>query len=166
MNFRSEQDEDRAAIRAVHVASFPTEDEADLVDELREAGRLLVSLVAQGEGQVLGHVAFSPVTLPGSGNGVGLGPVAVLPEYRWRGIGAGLIRRGLELCAQMGIGFAVVLGDPQYYQRFGFRPASQYGLEDEFGGGDAFQALELRPGGIPRGGGLVRYAPEFQQLED
>ena len=60
----------------------------------------------------------------------------------------------------------VVLGDPAYYRRFGFLPASRWGLRDEYGGKDAFQALELRPGAIPPGGGVVRYAPEFNALGD
>lgn len=165
MNVRSELPSDRVDIHALHVASFPTEAEAVLVDRLRASGSLVVSLVAVGEKQILGHAAFSPVRTESTADGVGLGPVAVLPEYRWRGIGAVLIRRGLEHCEQRGLGFVVVLGDPQYYQRFGFQPASRFGLRDEFGGGDAFQVLELRPGGLPPEGGLVRYAPEFAGVE-
>jgi putative acetyltransferase len=156
---RAERAGDAAAIHAVHAASFPTDGEARLVDALRAAGRLVVSRVAVIDGAVVGHVAFSPVSLP---TGVGLGPVAVLPAHRRRGLAAALIRDGLAACAADGFGVVVVLGDPLYYGRFGFAPASRWGLVDEYGGGDAFQALELSPGAIAAGGrGLVRYAPEF-----
>ena len=93
--------------------------------------------------------------------GLGLAPVAVLPEYRRQGIAANLIRVGLEQCKERGVGLVIVLGDPAYYGRFGFKPASTWGLENEYGGGDAFQAMELRAGAIPRDGGLVRYGPQF-----
>jgi putative acetyltransferase len=68
---------------------------------------------------------------------------------------------GLAKCRRLGVGFVVVLGDPAYYSRFGFQPAARWNLSDEFEGGDAFQAIELMPGAIPIGGGLVKYAPEF-----
>lgn len=161
MILRAETPGDEAGIRAVHRLSFSTPAEADLVDALRAAGRLTFSLVALAGPEVVGHVAFSPVRLTGSDAGVGLAPVAVLPAFRRRGVAAGLIREGLARCAASGSGFAVVLGEPAYYGRFGFRPACRWGLRDEYGGGDAFQALELRPGSIPAAGGLVRYAPEF-----
>ena len=133
------------------------------MDVLRDAGRLSVSLVAEVDGVVVGHVAFSPVSA-GAAIGSGLAPVAVLPGSRRRGIAAQLIREGLAACERAGSGFAVVLGEPGYYARFGFRPASGWGLSDEYGGGAAFQAIELRAGAVPVGAGLVRYAPEFASL--
>jgi putative acetyltransferase len=87
-----------------------------------------------------------------------------VPEYRRRGIAADLVRTGLARCRQANRGFVVVLGEPEYYSRFGFTAASGWGLHDEFGGAHAFQALELRSGSIPTGGGLVRYAPEFNEV--
>jgi putative acetyltransferase len=161
---RPERIGDQDAIRVVHTASFPTAAEARLVDALRTAGRLDISLVAETAGEVVGHVAFSPVTLPGTVGGGGLAPVAVLPAFRRRGIAAALVREGLAACASR-YAFVVVLGDPRYYGRFGFLPASRWRLRDEYGGGDAFQALELRPGAIPAGGGVVRYCPEFALVE-
>jgi putative acetyltransferase len=163
---RPETPADRAAIRAVHRTSFPTGAEARLVDALRESGRLRLSLVAVDQDRVVGHVAFSPVTLAGAGDGAGLAPVAVLPEHRRRGIADQLIREGLDELGLAGCGFVVVLGDPGYYRRFGFEPAARWGLCDEYGAGDAFQTIELRPHAIPNGGGLVQYAPEFSALVD
>jgi putative acetyltransferase len=164
MNIRPERSRDRGAIHAVHVASFPTAGEADLVDALRAAGRLSVSVVAVESEQVIGHVGFSPVTLDGAPIGLGLAPLAVLPEHRRRGVAERLVRDGLELCRQAGCGLVVLVGEPEYYARFGFRPARGWALRDEYGAGDAFQALELVGGSAPAGGGLVRYAAEFAAL--
>ena len=147
------------------MAAFPGIGEARLVKLLRAAGRLTVSVVAEAESRVVGHVAFSPVTVASGAIGVGLGPVGVLPTQQRLGIGGRMIEAGLERCREAGFTWAVVLGDPAYYGRFGFRPASAFGLDDEYGGGPAFQALELVPDGAPRGAGLVRYAPEFGSLE-
>lgn len=165
MNVRPEAPADHGKIRAVHTASFPTVAEACLVDDLRAAGRLRVSLVAEDQGDIVGHVAFSPVSVIGATDGVGLGPVSVLPAFRRRGIAHQLIREGLAVCEGLKHGFVVVLGDPRYYGRFRFTPASDRGLRDEYGGGDAFQVLELLPGAIPAGGGVVRYSPEFAVVD-
>ena len=158
---RLEQPGDVSAIHAVHVASFPTDAEARLVGALRASERLFLSFVAAVDDEVVGHAGFSPVSLAGATDGIGLGPVAVLPDYRRRGIAEQIVREGLSACERSGRGFAVVLGDPDYYGRFGFEPASHFELRDEYGGGVAFQALAFRAGSIPTGGGLVRYSPEF-----
>jgi putative acetyltransferase len=181
---------DAEAVRRVVAASFPTTAEADLVDALRKSGDLRVSLVALDGDVVVGHVAFSPVsrasargidetsknsdkddidaigdrTSDGDGDGIGLAPVAVLESHRCRGIAAALIERGLEQCRELGYRFAVVLGEPTYYRRFGFEPAYPHGLTDEYGGGDAFQVLEFVPAGIGKDPGLIRYAPAFASL--
>ena len=161
---RAEGADDMAGIHAVHAASFPTEAEALLVRRLRNAGRLSVSLVAESELVVVGHVAFSPVTVASGTVGAGLAPVAVAASHRSQGIAAKLVRTGLEACHAAGFGWVVVLGAPTYYSRFGFRPAAGFGLSDEYDGGEAFQAIELIPGALPAGAGLVRYAPEFAAL--
>ena len=165
MIVRSEQLSDLEPIHAVYAASFPTAEEARLVDALRDAQHLCISLVAVEQGEVVGHVAFSPVKVPGATNGLGLAPVAVLPAHRQRGFADRLIREGLELSERSGYGFVVVLGNPSYYGRFGFMPAASWRLHDEYGGGKAFQALELQPESIPTEGGLVRYAPAFADLK-
>jgi len=163
---RPERPGDEPAIRAVHVASFPTEAEARLVDLLRSAGRLSLSLVAEVDGAIVGHVAFSPVTTTSGATGAGLAPLAVSPSHQRRGVGGMLIEEGLAACRTAGFGWAVVLGEPHYYGRFGFHPAPGVGLADEYGGGDAFQVVELVPGALPVGAGLVRYAAEFASLDE
>ena len=158
---RPERPEDIGSIQTLIAGAFPTDAEARLVASLRAAGRLTVSLVAEVEGKIVGHVAFSPVDVPASRAGEGLAPLAVAEAFRRQGIGAALVAAGLDACRAAGTGFVVVLGDPRYYGRFGFGPARTVGLADEYDGGDAFQVLELRPGSVPPAGGTVRYAPEF-----
>jgi len=161
---RPERAADVAAVRGIHRAAFPTDAEARLVDALREAGQALVSLVAERHGEVLGHVLFSPVTLDPPGPvGAGLAPLAVHPSRQGRGIGGMLVREGLSACAAKGIAFVVVLGDPRYYGRFGFRRASARGLSNEYGADEAFAVVELSKGALPGGPALVRYRPEFAQ---
>jgi putative acetyltransferase len=161
MLVRPERPTDAAAIHAVVAAAFPTPLEAALVDALRDAGRLTISLVAEIDGEIVGQVAFSPVTAGPAKNGVGLAPLAVHPSHQSQGVGSRLIQAGLEACRSAGCGFVVVLGDPAYYSRFGFAPAANWQLTDEYGGGSAFQAIELRDGSCSVGPQLVQYAPEF-----
>ena len=97
--------------------------------------------------------------------GLGLGPIAVLPECQRTGIGSRLMRAGLELCRQQGYDFIVLLGDPGYYSRFGFKPARGFGLSSDYGDGDEFQVLELRPGALAGTSGKVKYVPEFKELD-
>ena len=165
VHIRPEQPGDEQAIHAVNAAAFPEESEARLVDALRDAGNLTVSMVAVEDDRIVGHVAFSPVTTESGVLGMGLAPVAVLESHRRRGIAASLINAGLEACKSMDAGWMVVLGDPAYYSRFGFITASEFGLRDEYGGEDAFQAMELREGAMPRNAGLVKYAPQFSMAE-
>jgi len=163
-SIRPERPDDALAIRAIHITSFPTDVEARLVDLLREAGNLSISLVAEIHGDVIGHVAFSPVRVASGRVGAGLAPVAVLPSHRRQGVAALLVHAGLAECRSAGLRWAVVLGDPAYYSRFGFEPAPGFGLSDEYGGGTAFQVIALVAGGVPSGNGLVRYAPQFGTL--
>lgn len=116
---RLETDEDFAAVQAVYEGSFPTPAEARLVDLLRESGQLIVSMVAEVDGVVVGHVGFSPGSA-GEWIVARLAPLAVLPSVRNGGIGASLVRAGLMACRGLSFDFAVVLGEPRYYSTFGF----------------------------------------------
>jgi putative acetyltransferase len=163
---RPEQTNDAAAIRAVHCAAFATDAEARLVDRLRIGGQARLSLVAETAGGVVGHILFSPVSVVGTSAicwGLGLAPLAVLPAHQHRGVGSALTREGLAACRREGCAFVVVLGDPSYYPRFGFHRASAAGLRNEYGKDEAFMVLELQPGSLPLGGGLVKYGPEFAE---
>jgi putative acetyltransferase len=167
VTIRSETPEDIAAIHRLNVQAFDQRpNEARLVDLLRAAGKAVISLVAVSEGEVMGHVLFSPVTLdpPNAGfTGVGLGPVAVSPEFQRQGIGSRLIREGLDRCRQMGFEAVVVLGDPRYYSRFGFKRAGSFGLGNDYNADEHFMALELKEGALHNLRGVVKYAPEFDE---
>lgn len=161
----AEADADRGAIDVVHSCSFPSAAEAGLVCELRARKELATSLVADVGGAVVGHVAFSPITTADpTVQATGLGPLAVMPGSRRRGIAGELVREGLEARRAAGDALVVVLGDPSYYRRFGFVPASEHGVTSEFGGGDAFQVLELVPGAARRASGPVAYARPFSSV--
>ena len=167
ISIRPEKPSDADAVCAVLEAAFPTKTESRLVNLLREHGKAQVSLVAEVDGKVVGHILFSPVSADspaGTVWGTGLAPIAVLPSRQRQGIGKRLMEEGLAACRRAGFAFAVVLGDPEYYHRSGFERAGRYGLRNEYGVDEEFMALELRPGGLPNGGGLVKYAPEFAQL--
>ncbi len=126
MHIRPEQPADSDAIRALTTEAFATAPhssgtEAAIVDGLRAAGALTLSLVAVEDGEIVGHVAFSPVTVDGAERGwFGLGPVSVRSSRQRGGIGSGLIREGLRRLREMGADGCVLLGDPAYYGRFGF----------------------------------------------
>ncbi|WP_089177373.1 N-acetyltransferase [Bosea sp. AS-1] len=126
MPIRLEQPGDADAIRALTTEAFATAPhssgtEVAIVDGLRAAGELTLSLVAVEDGEIVGHVAFSPVTIDGAERGwFGLGPVSVRPGRQHSGIGSELIREGLRRLRENGAGGCVLLGDPAYYGRFGF----------------------------------------------
>ena len=123
--------------------------EADIVEALRSDGALTVSLVAIQDDEIIGHVAFSPVVIvAAAGDWYGLGPVSVRPDRQGRGVGQALVRAGLERLGSLGAAGCVVLGDPDYYRRFGFEsdPALYYGEAPA----SYFQRLILR-GPAPRG---------------
>ncbi|TKC87338.1 N-acetyltransferase [Trinickia terrae] len=160
---------ERAAISGVVRAAFESHPHSDqsehlLVDTLRDDGALTVSLVAELAGEIVGYIAFSPVQIGSydAGKWVGLAPVAVLPAYQGQGIGGALIAAGLAAVREQGAEGCVVLGDPAYYTRFGFRHESAIvfpGVPAEY-----FMAMSLIGGegvnaSLP--GGEARYHPAF-----
>jgi len=163
---RPVQTGDAAAVRQVHLTAFPTVAEADVVERLRGNGKAVIELVASDGDSVVGHIVFSPIALePLAGTvGLGLGPLAVMPDHEKHGVGRRLIQNGLAACRQWGAGFVVVIGDPPYYTRFGFEPAAKHDLRSEYGAGDAFMVFKLESGALPPPGTLVKYAPEFSIL--
>ncbi|MGE8687962.1 MAG: GNAT family N-acetyltransferase [Achromobacter sp.] len=130
MQILPETPRDREAIFALTQDAFKDHPhsqgtEGRIIDSLREAGALTLSLVAWEDGRMAGHIAFSPVTVSdGSSDWYGLGPVAVRPDRQGRGIGAALLREGLARLRALGAAGCVVLGDPGYYGRFGFARAA------------------------------------------
>jgi len=168
MIIRLEQPEDVPGIRIVNERAFGSSSEADIVDALRRNGKATISLVAEDEGCVVGHILFSPVTVETGERelaGLGLAPVAVLPEFQNRGVGSSLVEQGIERCREAGHSFVVVLGHPHYYPRFGFTPASRFGIKCEYDVADEnFMAMELREGALQNQAGMARYQPEFNEV--
>ena len=162
---RYEQPEDRAAIRHVHAHAFGQPQEANLVDALRQAKALLISLVAVQDGRLVGHIAFSPVTIVSETTtveAIGLGPLAVLPADQRTGIGARLVTAGLTACRETAYGIVVVLGHPDYYPRFGFTPAQPHGIVWEHEAPpETFMVHELHEGVLAHTRGVVKYRHAF-----
>ena len=167
INIRNEAAKDIEPVREILRATFPTDAESKLVDALRANGKAIIALVAVWDEQVVGHILFSPVTItpPGGASplseakGIGLAPVAVRTDVQSQGIGSQLIREGLRLCKEHGYDYCVVLGGPNYYKRFGFEKASQFGVQNEYGVDDEFMLIRFSKRGMIQG--LVKYSPEF-----
>ncbi len=163
MEIREEQARDIIAIDRVNHTAFGTRDEANLVSRLRSRSAISLSLVAEEEHEVIGHILFSPVMVGSNQHGLlGLGPMSVLPEHQHMGVGSLILKTGLERCRIMGYGAVVVLGNPGFYGKQGFTPASGFGLSCTYDAPDgAFMALELIPMVLKGCRGTVHYQPEF-----
>ena len=168
IDVRPERHEDVLGVRRVNELAFGQPAESNLVDALRAAGAMTLSLVAVRHGEVVGHVAFSPVTVAdatGSFAAIGLAPVAVLPELQGQGIGTMLVHAGLAALERAGHHVVFVLGHPAYYPRFGFVRASLHGIRWEHDArDDALIVVELAPGALAGRRGVVSYRREFANV--
>jgi putative acetyltransferase len=163
MSIRAATPRDREAIRLVEEHAFGQQAEAGLVDALINGGDAVVELVAEEDGQVVGHILFSRLFVQNGGKrfaAVALAPLAVEPSFHGTGIGGALIREGHVRLKEAGEQLAVVLGDPAYYGRFGYSHARAEKFESEYQG-EALQALAW--GDAPETGRLV-YASAFTAL--
>ena len=166
MNIRFEQPGDIEKIREVNLQAFETETEANLVEALRNADVELISLVAEENGEVIGHILFSPVIL-GDLKIMGLAPMAVLPDRQNKGVGTKLVKAGLQDCEKAGYEAVVVLGHAGYYPRFGFVPSVNFGIKSEYDvPPEVFMVKELREGALKGAAGTVKYHPAFNQVTD
>ncbi|HUG43923.1 MAG TPA: N-acetyltransferase [Acidobacteriota bacterium] len=165
---RSERPEDASQVRRVNEQAFGGTGEADLVDRLRLACADSLSLVAEDD-VVAGHILFTPVVLESARRrvvGMGLAPMAVLPDRQREGIGSQLLRRGLDMLRERGCPFVVVIGHPEYYPRFGFVPASVHGLSSQWESvpDEAFMVLVLDERVMKEASGVIIYKDEFNQV--
>lgn len=159
---RDAEPRDFAAARAIVRHAFNRTDEANLVEQLREDGDVLFELVEASDIALQGHVLYSRLLIErdnGTIHAAALAPVSVLPAFQSQGLGGALIRAGNERCGALGLPAIIVLGDPDYYSRFGFSAKAAESLDAPFSGAP-FMALELEPGALS-GGGRVRYARAF-----
>jgi putative acetyltransferase len=169
ITIRDEQPGDAAEIRDLTTLAFGGPCEAEIIDTLRESCPGLVSLVAVENDTIVGHILFSLVTIDGSTiPGMSLAPMAVLPEYQRRGIGTNMVRQGIARLREEGCPFVVVLGHPDYYPRFGFVPASLYGLTSQWEGvpDEAFMVIIIDENSMNGAHGVVRYQDEFNVAMD
>lgn len=164
---RPEIEGDRAAVHALNESAFKGPAEARLVDLLRDQAQPLISLVAEENGAVKGHIMFSPAALAGHPELriMGLAPMSVAPSHQRRGIGSALVRGGLDECRRIGVDAVFVLGHPTYYPRFGFSPAAVRGIRSQYEvPDDTFMVLELREGCLEGRTGTTAYHEAFGTL--
>jgi putative acetyltransferase len=168
IQLRPEEPDDVAAIATVIETAFEIAAEAQLVAALREAEALTVSLVALAGGRIVGHVALSPVAVGGATSGnrwLGLAPLAVLPEWRRRGIGGELVHAALAIAAARQSTLVFVLGRPSYYERLGFEVAASHGWRCVYDAPEpAFRVHRLGEGHRLPPPGTVTYHAAFDAL--
>mgnify|MGYP001139491531 CR=1 FL=1 len=168
ITIRPEQPDDIAAVRTINEAAFGDTAEASTVDTLRNACPDAVSLVAVEDDTILGHIFFTPVHVSGGSGavqGMGLAPMAVLPERQRQGIGSLLVQAGIDAMRERGCQFVIVVGHAEYYPRFGFVPASKHGLSCQWEGvpDEAFMVLILDESAMVGVSGTAAYREEFDQ---
>ncbi len=164
---RPEEPKDYAAVHIVNATAFETPAEANLVEVLRKEAHSYLSIVADEDGEIVGHIMFSPVTLAGHTDLkiMGLGPVAVVPEKQGKGIGSALVNARLERCKQLDYGAVVVLGHKGYYPRFGFTPSVGYSIGCEYDvPPEVFMLVELVPGYLQGAKGIIQYHAAFNDM--
>lgn len=168
MIIRTEQESDRKDLEHILHQAFGSDAEANLVDRLREGDIPLLSLVAEIDKIIVGHILFSPVTLAGATTTItmaGLAPMAVLPTWQNKGIGSKLVQAGLKECKKAGYDAVVVLGHPRFYTRFGFIPSVAYNIQSEYDvPAEAFMIKPLTKEVLAGCEGTIKYHQAFNEL--
>lgn len=166
---RPEGPEDITEVRRINIKAFDQTAEADIVDSIRQDCPDALSLIAEIEGRIVGHIFFAPALI-GNGDkvigGMGLAPMAVLPEYQRKGIGTKLVDHGLRILRNRSCPFVIVLGHPDYYPRFGFEVVSKYRITCQWDGvpDEAFMVIILDKDAMKNVSGVARYRNEFNEV--
>ncbi|MFH1484779.1 MAG: N-acetyltransferase, partial [Chloroflexota bacterium] len=168
IHIREERPEDAIEIRSVNEKAFGQPQEANIVDKLRQSCSGLLSLVALVDGRLVDHILFSPVTIDSRGGnvqGMGLAPMAVPPAHQRQGIGSRLVQSGLDILRDRSCPFVIVLGHLDYYPRFGFEPASRFGIRSQWEAvpDEAFMILIFDMSSMHGVSGVARYRSEFDE---
>jgi putative acetyltransferase len=169
ISIRDQKPSDASQVRHVNELAFGQRLEADLVERLQQGCTDTLSLVAEVDGSVVGHILFTPVVVQDDARhvaGMGLAPMAVRPDRQRQGIGSQLVRRGLDILRTRGCPFVVVVGHPEYYPRFGFEPASKHGLASQWDGipDAAFMVVILDGHAMTGVSGIAKYRDEFDDV--
>lgn len=166
LSVRHEIPQDIDDIRELNQLAFGGEDEANLVDRLRDDGDIIASLTALAAGRLVGHALFSRLPIERDGESLAaaaLAPMCVHPEHQDQGIGSMLVMRGITILRKRDIAAIIVVGAPAYYERFGFRAELAAPIESPYQG-DNFMALEITKGCLAAGG-HARYPAAFDALD-
>ncbi len=173
INIRKETPEDYLQVielteKAFESLEISDHNEGKLVDKLRKAPTFVdeLSLVAELNGQLVGHILFTPIVIENGAQqfqSLVLAPVSVLPEFQKMGIGGQLIRAGHQKATELGFQSVILIGHPEYYPRFGYKKASGWGIKTHYGlpSDDVFMAVELTEGALSKVSGMVVFPPEF-----
>jgi len=171
LTIRPETPANYPAIAEVNDLAFGQPGEGKLVENLRRNPKFVpeLSLVAEASGKVVGHILFFPIKIKSEAGKenetISLAPLAVRPEFQKQGVGKELIREGLKTCRQLGYDSVIVLGHPEYYPKFGFKPAGTWNIRNPFGApAEAFMGLELKDGALEGASGMAEYPEEFNGL--
>jgi putative acetyltransferase len=168
IKIREENKEDYDAVRIVNDRAFGTPEEGRIINTLRNVCQETLSLVAVSDEKIVGHIFFSPVTIDHGDTqiiGMGLAPMAVLPEFQNQGIGSLLVKEGIQRIKKTDCPFIIVLGHPHYYPRFGFERASIYGLKTQWEDipDEAFMVIILNKSVMSGVSGVAKYRSEFDE---
>ena len=167
---RPETEEDHAAISEINELAFGQKNEGELIERLRKTEHFIpeLSLVAVSGDRRVGHILFYPVLIRDGKEphaSLALAPIAVHPDCQRKGVGVRLVQEGISVAKQLGYNSVVVVGHPEYYPMFGFKPASKWDIKAPFEVPDeAFLALELNDGALKDVSGTVEYPEEFNDI--
>jgi predicted N-acetyltransferase YhbS len=168
ISIRQEEEKDFEMVYEINKLAFGQENESKLVENIRKGENFVpeLSLVAESDGEVVGHILFSKIKLVGEGEfeSLALAPMAVVPKLQKQGIGGKLVNAGLEIAQKLGFESVIVVGYHEYYPRFGFVKASKWGIKCPFEVPDeAFMAVELVKDSLKGKAGMVQYPKEFME---
>jgi len=168
VKIRKEEEKDNKRVYEVNRLAFQQENESKLIEKIRKGENFVpeLSLVAEIDDEIVGHILFSKINIIGDAifESLALAPMAVIPEFQKQGIGGKLIKKGIEKAKELGFDSIIVLGHKEYYPKFGFQKASKWGIKCPFDVPDeVFMAIELANKALENKAGTVKYPKEFME---